>query len=125
MVAYFMKMDRDTRRYYRKHWGCSDPQLFDYVACQNGYTCLPQDEEDEQQELRWKRMDWIHSALTRLSSDEAFVLERYYLEGDTLQCIADKQKTSVSTAFKRRDRALKKMRIIMEEIKDEIFEECH
>ena len=70
-------------------------------------------------------MDWIHTALTRLSSDESFVLERYYLEGDTLQCIADKQGTSVSTAFKRRDRALKKMRIIMEEIKDEVFEECH
>jgi len=116
VMSHWIRMDKDTRRYYRKHWSTGDTQLFDYVATQNGYYYNPFEEEDrEKQERRWDRMDRLAAALTRLKPELRQVVEWYYYEGKTFQWIADKQGTSVSTAFKRKNRAEEKLRLFIEE----------
>lgn len=116
VMSHWIRMDKDTRRYYRKHWSTGDTQLFDYVATQNGYYYNPFEEEDrEKQERRWDRMDRLAAAMTRLKPELRQVVEWYYYEGKTFQWIADKQGTSVSTAFKRKNRAEEKLRLFIEE----------
>ena len=116
VMSHWIRMDKDTRRYYRKHWSTGDTQLFDYVATQNGYYYNPFEEEDTaKQERRWDRMDRLAAAMTRLKPELRQVVEWYYYEGKTFQWIADKQGTSVSTAFKRKNRAEEKLRLFIEE----------
>jgi RNA polymerase sigma factor (sigma-70 family) len=115
-MAKWKKMDKSDRRFYRKHWTTGDPQLFDWVATQNGYVYNPFEEEDEEKrERRWDRMDQLAAALTRLKPVLRETVEWYYLEGKTFQWIADQHGVAVSTSYKRLNRAVEKLRAYIEE----------
>ena len=106
-----MHLTKDERKWYRKHWSTDDPNLFDWIVNTKG---LVEPETEEQRERRYRICDALYAALPRLDKKIRQVVEWYYLKGMTLQVIATKQKTSVSTAYKRRERGLEKLRILLE-----------
>ena len=114
-------MDKDDRKYYRKHWNCKDPALFEWIAHQRGFSYDPTlelerklDGEPDPQEAEWERSDLLRKCIKKLSSDEQIVVFHYYYDGWTLQRIADEMSVVVSTAYKKREKALKNLRYLIE-----------
>lgn len=109
---------KEDRRWSRKHWTTGDPQLFDYVATCNGYTYDPfsidHEEEVERRERRWDQLDRLARAMQELKPQWRETVQWYYIEGKTYQWIADAHSVSVSTAYKRLNKALEKLRVIIE-----------
>jgi RNA polymerase sigma factor (sigma-70 family) len=106
-----MHLDKDERKFYRKHWTTGDPCLFDFVVNTQG---LIDTETPEQRERRHQLIDRLGAAMNRLDKKIREVIRLYYLRGLTLQAIADKQGISVSTAYKRRERGLEKLRLLLQ-----------
>jgi len=118
-MRYWMSGDKEDRKWARKHWTTGDPQLFDYVAVQNGYHYDPFSVDEEEvvaaREKRWDRLDRLDAAMTRLKPELRETVKWYYFEGKTYQWIADQHGVAVSTSYKRLNRALEKLKVFIEE----------
>mgnify|MGYP003634758257 FL=1 len=64
---------------------------------------------------RWDQLDQLDAALLRLKPVLRETVNWYYKEGKTYQWIADKHGVAVSTSYKRLNRALEKLRVIVAE----------
>lgn len=118
-LAYWCSGNKEDRKWQRKHWTTGDPQLFDYVAVQNGFHYDPfntdEDEVVRKRNKRWDQLDQLDAALLRLKPVLRETVNWYYKEGKTYQWIADKHGVAVSTSYKRLNRALEKLRVIVAE----------
>ena len=113
-------LDKNDRKWYRKHWTTNDPKLFEWIAHQRGMSHDPtedwireMDGEPHPQEKEWERSDMLRKMMKKLPQDQQAILFHYYYDGWTLQTIADEMGVAVSTVYKKREKALKKMRYLL------------
>ncbi len=113
-------MDKNDRKYYRRHWNCKDPALFEWIAHQRGMSYDPTDEwirqmdgDPDPREQEWERAEMLREKMKELKDDEQMIVYHYYFDGWTLQTIADELGVVVSTVFKKKEKALKKLRYLL------------
>ena len=110
------------RRWQRRHWTTGDNNLFEWIAHKRGMIYDPIEDlikkiDDEPEEEKRDFIGEIHKSLHLLPEDEQKIIWWYFIEGWTLQQCADDLGVVVSTVYKKRGLAIKRLKKILGEIK--------
>lgn len=106
------------RRWNRKHWTTGKAGLFEWIAHKRGMVYDPTDEmnrkiDGEPEEEKRDFMGEIHQCLHLLPDDEQKIIWWYFMEGWTLQQCADELGVVVSTVYKKKGLAIKRLKKIL------------